>query len=127
MNARVLRELLVSEWSRVENTPPGDRQPAKEQLWHGGARELAARERRPFGEVVADLKGMARELAARRRDEMVAELARDLAVSQALGQPLTFPWRRRLTLLAGVTGEPVESVFRQVEIRAAGVRVEVRT
>ncbi len=127
MEAFVLRQLLVLEWAKYENTPAPERLPTKEQLWRSNVGQLARGEGRPAATVEAELKSKARELAIRDRERILTELARDLAVSRALGQPLESPWKRRLSRLAGVTGLSAEVMTHQVEQRAQSVRVVVQT
>jgi hypothetical protein len=125
MESTALRHLLVTDWAKVENTPVRDRRSASLRRWHMGAESLAQLEERPVLTVVNELKEEARQLAERQRQDLMTELARDLAVCQALGLSPTPPWQRRLNRLVQLMSEPLETVQQQVEQVAAAVHVVV--
>ena len=98
-----------------------------EQRWHIRAQRLAEMENRPVGDVTSELMSFAQDLAARKRDDQLTELARDLAVSRALGQKLKPPWRRRIQLLGQIMGLPSQAVRDEVESLASNVTVVVQS
>ena len=125
METSSLRHILVTDWAKIENTPVADRRQLEVERWHKWATSLAEIEQRPIPVVVAQLKAKAREVAARQLRDLLTGLARDLAVSRAMGTTLNPPWQRRLNRLVQVTGLAQETVMGQVERIAADVQVVV--
>jgi hypothetical protein len=123
MEATPLWHVLVMDWTSVENTPPSARRPLELQRWHFRVERLAGIVDRPAAELAMELKEAAKGEALRRRNEMEAELAEDLAVCQALGKPVTPPWRRRLEALAEISGEDHLVVEERVMMSAASIQV----
>jgi hypothetical protein len=125
MEPTPLRHLLVMDWTEVENTPPAARRPLELQRWHFRVERLAALVDRPAAELAAELKNEARLEASRRRTIIEAELAEDLAVCRALGQPAGLPWKRRMDVLAAISGQAYDTVEERVAAAAASIRVVV--
>ena len=123
MEARPLRHILVMDWTAVENTPPESRRPLELQRWHFRVERLAELVDRPAGELVRELKEEARAIARRERLEMEAALAEDLAVSRAQGEQVKPPWRRKLKVLAEISGQPTEVIQQRVFEAAAAIQV----
>ena len=127
MSPSTLHHILVRDWAVLENTPPVERRPAELARWYGGVEDLAAMSGVTVQEMAERLRVEAEPLAARRRHEMLRELAQDLAVSRALAEELTPPWYRRLDRLAQVAGTPADQVLTHVTEAARNVRVTVGT
>lgn len=125
MEPQALRYVLITDWARIENTPVAERRPMAVQRWHRRANHLASLLGAPAAQVQADLKTEAAKVAARQRQEILSQLAHDLAVSQALGEPIPPPWQRRLQKLVAVMDLPVQSVRDRVDALAANVSVVV--
>ena len=123
MEARPLWHVLVMDWTAVENTPPSSRRPLEMQRWHFRVERLATMLDRPPGELVAELKEEARDEARRQRRVMEAALAEDLAISEAQGRPVNPPWRRKLQILADISGQPCDAVRERVAATAASIEV----
>ncbi len=123
MDPSTWRYMLIIDWATVENTPIPDRHPLKLERWQARAKRLAAVENRPTGEVFRELQTEGRHLAERRRKDQIADLARDMAVCQALGKDLAPPWKHRFTRLVQLMGVPRDVVHKQVEQLAATVQV----
>jgi hypothetical protein len=123
MEATPLWHVLVMDWTSVENTPPAARRPLELQRWHFRVERLARIVDRPVSELSTELKEAAKDEALRRRHEMEAELAEDLAVCQALGKPVNPPWRRRLEVLAEISGEDCDVVEERVIASSARIQV----
>jgi len=123
MVATPLWHVLVMDWTTVENTPPSARRPLELQRWHFRVERLARIVDRPVSELSSELKAAAKQEALRQRRDMEIELAEDLAVCQALGKPINPPWRRRLEVLAEVSGEDPSSVEERVIASAASIQV----
>lgn len=123
MEATPLWHVLVMDWTTVENTPPLSRRPLELQRWHLRVERLAALLERPAAELVRELKEEAREAARRRRREMEAALAEDLAVSEAQGKPVHPPWMKKLQDLADISGQPCDAVRQRVAAAAATIQV----
>jgi hypothetical protein len=111
------------DWTAVENTPPFDRRPLEMQRWHFRVERLAEMVDRPAAEVAQELKEEARELARRQRREMEASLAEDLAVSRAQGEQVKPPWRRKLRILAEISGQERDVVQQRVISAAESIQV----
>ncbi len=111
------------DWTAVENTPPSARRPLELQRWHFRVERLAIMMDRSAGELVGELKDEAKREARRQRKEMEAALAEDLAVSKAQGRPVKPPWRRKLQVLAEISGQPCEAVRERVAAAASTIRV----
>ena len=123
MEARPLWHVLVMDWTAVENTPPLSRRPLEMQRWHFRVERLATMMDRPAGELVGELKREAKGVARRQRREMEAALAEDLAVSKAQGKSVSPPWRRKLQVLADISGQPCDAVRERVATAAASIQV----
>jgi hypothetical protein len=123
MEARPLWHVLVMDWTAVENTPPSARRPLEMQRWHFRVERLAKMLDRNPGEVVGELKEEARRMASRERREMEAALAEDLAVSRAQGLPVKPPWRRKLQVLAEISGQSMDEVQTRVVEAAEAIQV----
>lgn len=126
MQRTVLRHLLVLDWAKIENTPAPERRPARLELWYRGARALAADNGSELAPLVAELQSAAGEVARRERHEVLADLARDLAVHQALGEDVGTGWRRRTRRLAEVMGLPSSAIRERIEHRAAAIEVVIQ-
>ena len=123
MDPSTWRYMLIIDWATIENTPFGDRHPSKLQRWQSRAERLAAVEQRPAADVCTELQTEGKLLAERRRKDQIADLARDMAVSKALGKDLAPPWQHRLSRLVQLMGVPRDVVRQQVEQLAATVQV----
>jgi hypothetical protein len=127
MEATPLWNVLVMDWTAVENTPPADRRPLEMQRWHFRVERLATMLDRPTAELAGELKTAAKSEAVHRRQEMESRLAEDLAVCQAQGLPVGPPWQRRLQALADISGEACEAVEARVAAAASNIQVVVAT
>ena len=123
MGTAGLRHLLVTDWAEIENTPKLERSQNQIHLWHRRAERLAGESSTPLLNLVSELKSEARDIAAGRRDELLVDLARELAVCRALSRSPAPPWRRRLARLVQVSNDPPEAIRERVEETAAGVSV----
>ncbi len=123
MDAESLRWLLVTDWAEIENTPDRERRPAELYRWRHRARCLAEMQGRPLHHVEEEVQEAARRLAAERRRDLEAELARDLAFQRATGRGVPPPWNRRLHRLAAASGRPLATVRAAVEQAAAAIRI----
>ncbi len=123
MNTVSLRHVLIMDWTDIENTPVDRRRPLVMQRWHFRVERLARLVERPADEVAAELKGDARREADRQRREMEVALAEDLAVCRAQGRSVAPPWRRRLEVLAKISGRSFEEIDARVTAAAAAIQV----
>lgn len=127
MEPAALRYVLVIDRAKLENTPAYDHRPSEIQRWRIRAYRLAELEDRDVETVISELREQAHLLASRQREHALNELARDLAVSKALGERVAPPWQHRLRHLVDIMDVPVNTLKDKVERMAATVEVVVST
>ena len=127
MEPQALHYVLVGDWARIENTPLAERKPLVVQRWHRRADHLAALLERQAPQLVAEIQAEGLRVAVRQRQATLRDLAHDLAVANALGEPIPPPWQRRLQRLVAVMDAPLQSIRERVESEAARVSVMVMT
>jgi hypothetical protein len=120
-----LRYVLVIDRAKLENTPTYDHRPSEIQRWRIRAQRLAELEGRNVDTVIAELRDRAHSLACKQREEALNDLARDLAVSRALGKTVAPPWQHRLDQLVDIMDVPLNTLREKVERLASTVEVVV--